>query len=226
MPRTNRQTVEKETKLKQLPQEKMEKLHTILNKYISSSHTKNVRYLANRLSKKFGHSIEHDIIEEALQEIYVYMYINPEKVFEFNETGNLQRLVNTLIYHLTTLNNAAKKIKSRGRMNFFEDVLNDEDEFVNEGMFEEECEYNYVNDALDPRLPNEERLELHRMALKDVKDYLQENPNSKMNIALERLKTESTSKPDVAYRCGLNYCATMSYKFLKRNSVALDLHPK
>lgn len=221
MARLSKVIVDKQEKLKELSEEDMKRLHRILNEYIYKNHKKNLSILAKRLNNKLNTDIPDDILEDTMQSIYIYMFLNPDVVFSFHSTDHLQRLVNTLIYHLSTLNNVCHKLTRTYKTYPIGNIMDNADDFVIDELFDEPASHNYVNEALDPHLSNEDRLALHSLALEDVKEYLMDNPNSKMNNALERTKTITSSS--YAYDCALNYCATMSYKFLLKNSKVLGL---
>lgn len=195
-------------KIKKLSDEERAEIHRILNEFISKNRTKHYRILARRLNKTFKFEIDNETIEDNLQNIYIYMYLNPDTVKSFNETGCLDRLFNSLAYNISLVGNIAKKY---GReLPLMENV-----------DFEcEEDEQQWTTDNLSHDLSNEQRLEAHRIALDELKSYLLDNPQSNLKKALEMTKN---TKVDSTYKVALNFVATPSYTFLQKNREELGL---
>lgn len=197
----------KTQQIKTLSDEERTEIHKILNEFISKNRTKHFRILNKRLRTVLG-NVDADTVEDTLQNIYVYMYLNPEKVKEFYSTGYLGRLFNTIVYHAFTLINVSQSTPKDLPL-------------MEEMDFEyEEDEKQWTVDSLDPTLSNEARLEGHRIALDELKSYLIDNPQSNLKKALELTKNTYS---ELTYRVAMHYCATPSYKFLRDNAKELGL---
>ena len=200
-------TTKLENRVKQLPEDTVKEVHKILNAYILKSHNKNINIMSKRLYNKFNKYIDKDIVDKLVGDIYKWMWLHYDTVLSFNETDNLQRLFNSLAYHLTTLNNAGKLIVRQDHTEIIDDLVEDIP------LVEE---LHYTVEDLDWQIPNEERLEYHKMALDELKEYLQDNPQSDLNKALEVQK----KKGEMAYLVALHYAATPSYTFIRDNAKA------
>ncbi len=202
----NNKTVQLQEELKNLPKERLESLHNILNKWISKTHDGNVKIMGRRMSKIFSW-VESDVIEELVQRIYVWMYIHPDVVFDFAETDSLRKLFLTLAYHRNIIKTA-------------EILINRQDHTeILDIYFEEEYEQ-YTNDALNPDLPTDERLKYHKIAMDELKEWMLDNPGSKLEQALKEMYKQRDKR---GYDVALNFCATPSYFFLYSNRESLGL---
>lgn len=193
--------------IKTLSDEERTEIHKILNEFISKNRTLHFRILNRRLRSVLS-EVDTDIVEDTLQNIYVYMYLNPERVIDFNSTGRLDRMFNSIAYHVFTLINVSSKLPK-------DLPLMEEMDFKYE-----EDEKQYTTESLDPTLSNEVRLEAHRIALDELSSYLLDNPQSNLKKALELTKKNYS---EVAHKVAMNYCATPSYKFLRDNIKELGL---
>lgn len=198
----------KQKQIETLSNEERTEIHKILNEFISKNRTKHFRILNKRFIRVFGGYVDPDVIEDMLQNIYVYMYLSPDKVKDFYSTGHLDRLFNSLVYHKYTTMNMSQSMNT-------DLPLLEEMDFPYE-----EDEKQWTVDSLDPTLSNEERLEGHRIALDELKSYLIDNPQSNLKKALELTKNTYSM---LAYRIALNFVATPSYKFLQDNAKELGL---
>ena len=196
----------KTQQIKTLSDEERTEIHKILNEFISKNRTKHFRILNRRLRTVLG-DVDAETVEDTLQNIYVYMYLNPEKVKEFYSTGYLDRLFNSIVYHAFTLMNVSQSMPKDLPL-------------MEEMDFEYEEENHYSTESLDPTLSNEIRLEGHRIALDELSSYLFDNPQSNLKKALELTKNTC---PEFTYRVAINYCATPSYTFLYKNREKLGL---
>lgn len=194
--------------IKKLSDEERAEIHSILNDFIAKNRTKHYNILSGRLNRVFKFGIDDETVEDNLQNIYVYMYLNPETVKSFNETGCLNRLFNALAYNISLVGNISKKYGRELPM-----IENVDFEY-------EESSHGCSFESLCPDLTNEERLEYHRIALDELKEYLLDNPQSKLKSALDIIKKEY-NKP--TYDVALNYAATPSYKFLETNKAVLGI---
>ena len=198
----------KQKQIETISDEERTEIHKILNEFISKNRTKHFRILNKRFIRVFGGYADPDVVEDMLQNIYVYMYLSPDKVKEFYSTGHLDRLFNTLVYHKYTLMNISQSMNTN--LPLSEDIDIPCEESIHSCSFESLC----------PEFSNEERLEYHRIALDELREYLLDNPQSNLKKALEMTKntwSESTCK------VAINYCATPSYKFLRDNAKELGL---
>lgn len=202
-------TIEKQNKLQEIPEEELNRMRDILNEYIAKNRKKHLLLLRRALMKRLGSMLTDEILEDILQEQYVYAWINITRVMEFYETGYLDRYFNSLFFNPATSKNA--------RLRLGRDVHT---EIIPDCQPYEESPDTFTNYALDVKLPNEERLEYHRIALDETKNWLLENPHSKLKKALDAQRNNYGPK---AYTVALNYVATPSYSFLRKNSVELNL---
>lgn len=201
-----KKTVELQEKVKNLPEDELKNLHDILNRWISKTHQGNIKIMGKRMSKIFSW-VEQDVIEDLVQKIYVWMYIHPDVVFDFARTDSLKKLFLNLTYHHNMLRTAEIEINRQ------------EHTEIPDIFFEEESA-KYNNDALNPDLPLEERLKSHSIAIKELKDWLDENPDSKLSHSLKEMYRQRNRK---GYDVAFNFCATPSYIFLHENRDALSL---
>lgn len=194
--------------IKKLSDEERAEIHRILNEFISKNRSKHYRILSKRLNKAFKFGIDDETVEDNLQNIYIYMYLNPNTVKSFNETGCLNRLFTSLAYNISVIGNISKKYCR-------------ELPLMENADFEyEEDEQQWTTDNLSHELSNEQRLEAHRIALDELKSYLIDNPQSNLKKALELTKND---KVDSVYNVALNFVATPSYAFLYKNREELGL---
>lgn len=198
----------KQKQIETLSDEERTEVHKILNEFISKNRTKHFRILNQRFIHAFGGYVDIGVVEDMLQNIYVYMYLSPDKVKEFYSTGHLDRLFNSLVYHKYTL------------MNISHNMSNDLPLLEGMDFPCEEDEQHWTLDSLNPDLSNEERLEGHRIALDELKSYLSNNPQSNLKKALELTKNSCLES---AYKVAIHYCATPNYRFLRDNSKELGL---
>lgn len=194
--------------IKKLSDEERAEIHNILNDFISKNRKNHYNILSKRLNKALKFGVEDEVIEDNLQNIYVYMYLNPETVKSFNETGCLNRLFNALAYNISLVGNVLKRYYRELPM-----MENIDFEY-------EETEITCSFESLCPDLSNEERLEYHRVAVDELKEYLLDNPQCKLKSALDIIKKEHKKS---VYDVALNYAATPSYKFLETNKEILGI---
>lgn len=198
----------RQKQIENLSEQERNEVHRILNEFISKNRTKHFRILNRRFVRVFGGYVDTEVIEDMLQNIYIYMYLNPDKVKEFYSTGHLDRLFNSLVYHKYTLMNVSHGINTD--LPLLEDM-----DFPCE-----EDEKQWTVDSLNPDLSNEERLEGHRIALDELESYLIDNPQSNLKKALELTKSTYSS---LTYKIALNFVATPNYSFLYKNREKLGL---
>lgn len=201
-------TREKIENIKKLSDEEREEIHRILNEFISKNRKKHYNILSRRLNKALKFGVDDVIIEDNLQNIYVYMYLNPETVKSFNDTGCLNRLFNALVYNISLVGNVLRRYHRE--LPLMEDLDFEYEESIHSCSFESLC----------PNFSNEERLEYHRVALDELKEYLLDNPQCKLKSALDIIKKEHKKS---VYDVALNYAATPSYKFLEENKAVLGI---
>lgn len=202
-----KETIKKQNHLKEIPEEKLEKMREILNEYIAKNRKKHLFILKKSIARRIGRLVTDEIAEDILQEQYIYAWTNIERVMEFYDTGYLDRYFNTLFFHVATRRRAEIRLGRDVHTEFIDDILP-----------EEESPKQYTNDALNARLSLEERLEAHRIALEETKEWLFDNPTSPTAKALKLC--DSKKLRDVA----LNYIATPSYSFLMKNCRELGIH--
>lgn len=198
----------KQKQIETISDEERTEVHRILNEFISKNRIKHLRILNRRLKFVLGENIDIETVEDTLQNIYVYMYLSPDKVKDFYSTGYLDRMFNSLAYHIFTLTNASHNMQK-------DLPLLDNMDFIYE-----EDEKQWTTDNLSHELSNEQRLEAHRIALDELKSYLLDNPQSNLKKALELIKN---TKIESAYKVALNFVATPSYTFLHKNRKELGL---
>lgn len=191
------------------PQDIKDKANKILNEFISKNREKHFNLIRNRIRKAWGWIPDEEIIENLLQEIYEYLCLSPYQVIEFNESGCMWRLFNTLVYHPSTLRKAHWATKKKAASL---------DEIEVDFAYEED-DYQWC-DSLDSTLPIEERIEMHKLALDELELYLMDNPSSKLANALEMQKKCFGVK---AWKVAFNFAATPNYKFLRDNTKALGI---
>ena len=209
--KTRIETEKKEQRLLEIPEEQLNEMRKILNDYIAKNRKKHINVLNRCLLRRLGLMLTSEIVEDILQQLYEYSWLNIERVMEFHKTGHLDRYFLSLFYHPATTKNA--------RLRLGYDVRESElgmDE-LNEYL---EDDPQYTNYALDPWLPLEERLKYHRIALDETKNWLWDNPQSNLKKALDLQKSRYGIK---GYNVALNYVATPSYKFLYDNFEILKL---
>ena len=203
------ETIQKIEHLKQIPEEELSKMRKILNDYISKNRRKHINFLKKSLMSRIGLMLTDEIVEDILQKIYEYAWINIETVMEFHKTGYLDRYFNSLFYNPSTTKNARLRL---GR-DIHTPIIDDSNPYEEDDMF-------YTNYALDPHAPLEERLEYHKIALDETKNWLWDNPHSNLKKALDIQKKRHGLN---GYNVALNYVATPSYKFLYDNYERLNL---
>ena len=195
--------------LLQIPEEKLAPMREILNKYITKNRKKHLFILRKALSRRLGSLVNDDVVNDILQSIYVYSWQNIERVMEFYETGYMDRYFNSLFYHITTV--------KRARILMNRDVHT---EIIDDLIEAIEDDKQYVNDALNPKLDVDERIEAHRIALDETKEYLLDNSESRLNKALELQKKRYGQK---GYDVAINYITTPSFAFLMKNCHKLGI---
>ena len=202
-------TIEKQNKLQEIPEEELNRMRDILNEYIAKNRKKHLLLLRRALMKRLGSMLTDEILEDILQEQYVYAWINITRVMEFYETGYLDRYFNSLFYNPATSKNA--------RLRLGRDVHT---EIIPDCQPYEESPEQYTNYALNPKLPLEERMEAHRNALDETKEFLWDNPNTNLKKALDLTRERYGQS---TYLVALNYIATPSYSFLMKNCRELGI---
>lgn len=203
-------TKQRQERLKQIPEDELNRMRDILNDYIVKNRKKHINFLKKSLIKRLGSILTDDLVEEMLQTLYLYAWTNIERVMEFYETGHMDRYFNTLFFHPATTKNA--------RLLMGHDIHT---EIIPDCHEYEESPTQYTNDALNPKLPLEDRLKAHSVALDETKCFLLDNPDSKLNTALKLQKKQRGQK---GYEVALNYIATPSYTFLNSNCRELGIH--
>lgn len=203
-------TLKKIEHLLQIPEEELAPMRDILNKYISKNRKKHKFILRKALARRLGSMINDELVDDILQTIYIYSWQNIERVMEFYKTDSMDRYFNSLFYHIATTKRARLLLGRDIHTEIIDDIL----EAV-------EDDRQYTNDALNPKLTIEERIEAHRIALDETKEYLYDNPQSKLNKALEIQKKYSGQK---GYDVAINYVTTPSYTFLMKNYKELNIH--
>ena len=202
-------TRQKVKHLLEIPEEELAPMRDILNAYISKNRNKHKFMLKKSLLRRLGSMLTDELLDDILQSIYVYAWQNIERVMEFHKTGYMDRYFLSLFYNIATV--------KRARLLLGRDIHYD---IYTEYVPEEETPETFTNYALDVKLPNEERMEYHRIALDETKLWLLENPHSKLKKALDVQKNNYGPK---GYAVALNYVATPSYSFLTKNKVELNL---
>ena len=204
-------TKKKEQRLLEIPEEQLNEMRKILNDYIAKNRKKHINILNRCLLRRLGLMLTSEIVEDILQQLYEYSWLNIERVMEFHKTGHLDRYFLSLFYHPATTKNA------RIRLGFVIQAsplgMDELNEYV-------EDDPQYTNYALDPHAPIEERMEYHRIALDETKQWLWDNPQSNLKKALDIQKSRHGM---LGYNVAINYVATPSYKFLYDNSEKLKL---
>lgn len=204
-------TIEKQNHLKEIPEEELDRMRQILNDYIAKNRKKHVIILKRRLYRVNGSTMTNDVVEDILQNIYIYAWTNIERVMEFYKTDNMDRYFLALFYNQSTAKNARLRA---GRDLHFEEIWEEYLEY-------EEDDPQYSNYALNPRIPTEERIHYHKVALQETKDFLWDNTDCDLNKALLIQKSRYGQK---GYDVAINYIATPSYSFLMKNCRELGIH--
>ena len=213
-----KKTVEAIEKTKQMSPEERAKLDKIMTEFIIKYRKYSTNTLMRRLYKSLNRHIDADVVQDKIQDLYIWMYIHSDVTLSFyNRYGSLIKLMNLLIFNSRTTADCYNKLVGTNHMELFEDVA----------MYEEDDQH-YINYALNPKLSTEERLEWHRVALEQTKEWLIDNPHSNTAKALERTQhlCKLRKGVDVSkqyYNVCLNYIATPSRTFLYNNADALGL---
>lgn len=198
-----------------MPKETKSTLDKIMTEWINKNHKKNINVVKKAMRKI---NIDGDLIEEHVYDIYIWMYVNYENTLSFAKNDALSKLFNSIAYHRNSFYSLSREMRRR---DLDYKLSYDRTYDTGEGFdYAEEIEDKYTNDALNPRLDNDERLEAHRIALSETLQYLNDNPNSKIKKALVEMKNEYGDK---GYKVALHYISTPSYQFLKHNKDALNL---
>ena len=204
-----KETIERQNHLKEIPEEELNKMREILNEYIAKNRKKHLFILKKSIARRIGSYVTDEIAEDILQEQYIYAWTNIERVMEFYDTGYLDRYFNTLFFHVATRRRAEIRLGRDVHTEFIDDILP-----------EEESPQQYTNDALNAKLPLQERLEAHRIALDETKEFLWDNPNTNLKKALDLTRERHGQS---TYLVALNYIATPSYSFLMKNCRELGI---
>ena len=197
-------TIAKQEKVKTLPDEQINKLHQILNDFVSKNRKRHYAILAKRLMKVKGTYVEDEVVEDTLQNIYEYMCLNPETVFSFYETNSLNKLFVLLAYSMTSLNNSKRYYRDLPLLEEYDIPLEEQEHFT--------------MDSMDIRLPIEERLKSHEQAKAELKEWLLDHPDSRLNKALEMTKFDND-----LYNVAINFTVTPIGSFLGANKETLHL---
>ena len=208
-------TISKYKEAANMPKETKSTLDKVMTEWISKNHKKNINVVKKAMRKI---NVDNDLVEEHVYDIYIWMYVNYENTLSFAENNALSKLFNSIAYHRNTfylLSNEMKRREIDYKLSY------DRTYETGDGFdYAEKIEDKYTNDALNPKLDNEERLEAHRIALSETLQYINDNPNSKIKKALVEMKNEYGDK---GYKVALHYISTPSYQFLRHNREALNL---
>ena len=209
------ETLDKYKAASNMPKEKKSTLDKIMTEWIRKNHKKNINVVKKAMRKI---NIDIDLLEEHVYDIYIWMYVNYENTLSFAENNALGKLFNSVAYHRNTFYLLSNEMKRR---DLDYKLSYDRTYDTGEGFdYAEEIEDRYTNDALNPKLDNNERLEAHKIALSETLQYINDNPNSKIKKALAEMKNECGEK---GYKVALHYISTPSYQFLRHNREALNL---
>lgn len=198
-----------------MPNETRSTLDKVMTEWISKNHKKNINVVKKAMRKI---NVDNDLVEEHVYDIYIWMYVNYENTLSFAENNALSKLFNSVAYHHNTFYLLSNEMNRR---NIDYKLSYDRTYETGDGFdYAEEIEDKYTNDALNPKLDNNERLEAHKIALSETLQYINDNPNSKIKKALVEMKNEYGDK---GYKVALHYISTPSYQFLRHNKDALNL---
>jgi predicted solute-binding protein len=198
-----------------MPNETRSTLDKVMTEWISKNHKKNINVVKKAMRKI---NVDNDLVEEHVYDIYIWMYVNYENTLSFAKNDALSKLFNSVAYHHNTFYLLSNEMNRR---NIDYKLSYDRTYETGDGFdYAEEIEDKYTNDALNPKLDNNERLEAHRIALSETLQYINDNPNSKIKKALVEMKNECGDK---GYKVALHYISTPSYQFLRHNREALNL---
>lgn len=219
---TKKRTLQAYESTKNMSDEDRAFLDKIITEFITTYRKKNINTLTQRLYRLRGGHIDSDVVESQIQDLYVWMYTHSEVTLSFyNKCGGmsgLMKLINLLIFNLKSIKTCMNELDKSNHFEMYEEIKE----------YEEDPPH-YTNDALNPRLPLEERLEAHRIALEETKAWLLDNPQSKTAKALEILRDTthnsgySPNAKEDYYKVCLNYIATPSRIFLYDNADRLGL---
>lgn len=204
--------LDRENRLKEIPEETLSNYREILNNYLSKNRKKHYNTLRQVLFKRYGTNIQDEQIENILQDLYEYSWLNIEKVIEFFDSGYPDRYFNSLFYHLST----SKQAMTMVHRNYNEGTSSDGIDFP-----VEEDSPSFNNDALNSHLSTEERIEAHFIALDETKQWLLDNPDSKLSKCIRMTFNEYGQQ---AYDVALAFVATPAIGFLIGNYETLGLH--
>jgi hypothetical protein len=200
------------TENKEMSESMRQDVSSVLNEYILKHYKNNLWFLKNMLLKR-GVPMENFYVEEALQKVYIWLFLHPENTLEFYKKGDLDNLVGSVLSNWWTLRNI---IRSSSQNFYISEYEVDEDKmdlFVYE---EDEC---FDNNAMSPHMSLEERLEHHSIALEETKQWLQDNDTK----TSEAIKIVKKRHGEMTYNVALHYLATPSYKFLQNNKEVFGL---
>lgn len=203
---------EKTAENKEMSESTRQDVSSVLNEYISKHYKNNFWFIKNMLLKR-GVTVENFYIEEALQKVYIWLFLHSEKTLEFHKKGDLDNLVGSVLSNWWTLRNITRASSQNFYMSEYEVDEDKMDLFIYE-----EDEY-FDNNAMSPHMSLEERLEHHNIALEETKKWLQEH-DTKTSEAIKMVKRRHG---EMTYKVALHYLATPSYKFLQNNKEVFGL---
>lgn len=199
-----KKTQERYNRAKNMSTEDRQKIDSLITAYIKEYHNYNTIVCSNRLYHICGHYVKKDIIAELLQDIYVWLYINYDRILECKTTAHVRNIVNKLFNTKILLTKANELLKQSNPIQIP----------VTYPAQTEDDDTEAFTDSLNFYLPNEDRLYHHFLELEQLKIYLYNYPHSKLKSLLECQKSIS----DEAYNCALHYIVTPSPSFLIKNA--------
>lgn len=203
-------TINRYNNIDSYSEQQLEIAKKILNEYIKENHNTNYDYAVKRFTKMYK-NIDKYTIDDTIQRIYTFMFLNVDKLINIKNMDELQKWFVTLINGVVT-NEYIKKNINYTPINDDYDVIDDREEEYRE----DEC---YTLENLVTTNSNETRLYYHYLAVKEIYDYCQKNTNSILATSIAIAK----EKGDMVEKVAIHYSATPSIRFLIVNQNILGI---
>ena len=110
---------EKTAENKEMSESTRQDVSSVLNEYISKHYKNNFWFIKNMLLKR-GVTVENFYIEEALQKVYIWLFLHSEKTLEFHKKGDLDNLVGSVLRNWWTLRNITRASSQNFYMSEYE----------------------------------------------------------------------------------------------------------
>lgn len=195
-------TKEKLVNYTKLSEQEQQHINNIFNTFYNKYHNTNVIMLQKKLSNIFKMSIQEDVIKDMLQDIYISLLSNHDKLLNMKDEVELLKLYYSFVNSVRVIGNCFSKIKYIMNLN-----IEDYD------IIEEEYQQQYETDNLNFRLSNEERLTAHYVAIGELYEYIFENNDCILAQSLSQAEQED----EMLYKVAVHYAATPNMAFLIKN---------